>query len=126
MSKKSQTVIENTLKTIIQHVKEINKPVLDKFDRQQMRRFIFDDFVMRQLKFLYLSGFQEWEEEALDKVHLHHIMKDMEQVFDENIGKTLTKDLSLGIRNDLFFAFQNRLIQKKKDKELSHEQTKQQ
>ena len=118
MSKKSQTVIENTLKTIIQHVKEINKPVLDKFDRQQMRRFIFDDFVMRQLKFLYLSGFQEWEEEALDKVHLHHIMKDMEQVFDENIGKTLTKDLSLGIRNDLFFAFQNRLIQKKKDKEL--------
>lgn len=121
MSKKSQTVIENTLKTIIQHVKEINKPVLDKFDRQQMRRFIFDDFVMRQLKFLYLSGFQEWEEEALDKVHLHHIMKDMEQVFDENIGKTLTKDLSLGIRNDLFFAFQNRLIQKKKDKEVEYD-----
>ena len=121
MSKKSQTVIENTLKTIIQHVKEINKPVLDKFDRQQMRRFIFDDFVMRQLKFLYLSGFQEWEEESLDKVHLHHIMKDMEQVFDENIGKTLTKDLSLGIRNDLFFAFQNRLIQKKKDKEVEYD-----
>ena len=121
MSGRSQEVIENTLKTIIQHVKEINKPVLDKFDRQQMRRFIFDDFVMRQLKFLYLSGFQEWEEEALDKVHLHHIMKDMEQVFDENIGKTLTKDLSLGIRNDLFFAFQNRLIQKKKDKEVEYD-----
>ena len=121
MSSRSQEVIENTLKTIIQHVKEINKPVLDKFDRQQMRRFIFDDFVMRQLKFLYLSGFQEWEEEALDKVHLHHIMKDMEQVFDENIGKTLTKDLSLGIRNDLFFAFQNRLIQKKKDKEVEYD-----
>ena len=116
MSCRSQEVIENTIKTIIQHIKEINKPVLDKFDRQQMRRFIFDDFVKRQLYFLYLSGFHEWNREAVDKVSMGRMLDRIEDILSENVGKTITKELTFDIKFDLYLNFNKMLNIKRESK----------